>query len=283
MERVMMMDCGDAMRRADNGSYGKYVAAKAADFTLKAINTGGVFSNRGAAGAIIATLPTAKHGLWFTFVKPTAQTFTVTAAAGAKIDGGTANGSIVVSATGGATRVFSDGTDWYSQPVTTAAFVSGLISGDLTVDGSGVATLADGLVHTASVTITNAQLKALRATPITIVAAPGANKINSFVSGTLVLLAGANVLTETGANLALKYNSGAGVAVSNDVEATGFIDQAVSTATSVTPKLDAIVAVSAGANKTLVLHNVGGGEIAGNAAADATLLVHVAYRIRPTA
>ena len=45
------------------------------------------------------------------------------------------------------------------------------------------------------------------------------------------------------------------------------------------PKLDPITARTACENQPLVLHNLGAGEFAGNAANDATLRVKVAYRV----
>lgn len=143
----------------------------------------------------------------------------------------------------------------------------------------GSADLNETLIKYATVTLTNANIKALRATPITLVAAQGANKVVELVSATLKLVAGANVLTETIDNMAIKYTDGLGVAVSQAIEATGFIDAAVTTVTNALPVIDAIAALSASANKALVLHNTGDGEYGGNAAADATMVVKVAYRV----
>jgi hypothetical protein len=67
-------------------------------------------------------------------------------------------------------------------------------------------------------------------------------------------VAGANVLTESTANLGIKFTDGSGVQVNETVECTGFIDQAANTETEARPKLDPIVAGSAAANKALVLH-----------------------------
>ena len=131
----------------------------------------------------------------------------------------------------------------------------------------------------ADTVISNAELKAIRATPKTLVPAPGTGKVLEFLSGVLVLAAGTNVLTEATANLAVKYQSGAGVQVSQTVEMTGFIDQAAHQVTYAIPKLDPITARTACENQPLVLHNLGAGEFAGNAANDATLRVKVAYRV----
>jgi hypothetical protein len=90
------------------------------------------------------------------------------------------------------------------------------------------------------------------------------------------------VLTESADNLAVKYTDGSGVQVSQDIEATGFIDAAADTATCAQPKIDAIAAKAGCENKALVLHNTGDGEYGGNAGADTVLRVKVNYRVWPT-
>ena len=131
----------------------------------------------------------------------------------------------------------------------------------------------------ADVVIANADLKALRATPKTLVPAPGSGKVLEFLSAVLVLAAGSNALTESTANLAVKYQNAAGVQVSQTIEMTGFIDQTTHQVTYALPKLDPITARTGCENQPLVLHNLGAGEIAGNAANDATLRVKVSYRV----
>lgn len=133
-------------------------------------------------------------------------------------------------------------------------------------------------LKTRKITLTAEEVKALRATPAELVPAPGANKILSFVEGMAYLKAGSEGLTESADNLSIKYTNGSGVAVSETIECTGFIDQTADTATSIEKVKDAIVAGSASVNKALVLHNTGDGEIAGNASNDAELVVFVTYR-----
>jgi uncharacterized protein YijF (DUF1287 family) len=131
----------------------------------------------------------------------------------------------------------------------------------------------------ADVLVANAEIKALRAAPKTVVPAPGTGKVLEFVSAVLQLKAGTNVLTEATANLAIKYKDGAGVQVSQTIETTGFIDQAADQVTYGLVKLDPITARTACENQPLVLHNLGAGELAGNAANDAVLRVKVSYRV----
>lgn len=133
------------------------------------------------------------------------------------------------------------------------------------------------------VPITAAQVKTLRATPIVIAPAPGAGFVNELVGGLLLLkYGGSNVFTEAACNLAIKYGDGAGVIASQTVEATGFIDQNADTITNVLPKLDVIVSKVACEDKALVLHNVAGVEIAGNAANDNILRVRLMFRVHST-
>lgn len=132
------------------------------------------------------------------------------------------------------------------------------------------------------VTLTSAQVKALRATPITIVPAPRTGYVNVLVQARLKLkYGGTNVFTETADNLALRYTDGSGVIVSQTIETTGFIDQNVNTETSALPKIDAIVASTGSAGKPIVLHNTGDGEIAGNAGNDNQLQVVCIYKQIP--
>jgi hypothetical protein len=131
----------------------------------------------------------------------------------------------------------------------------------------------------ADVLVANAEIKALRATPKTLVPAPGAGKVLEFVSAVLQLKAGANVLTEAAANLAIRYKDGASVQVSQTIEMTGFIDQAADQITYGLVKLDPITARAVCEDQPLVLHNEGAGEFAGNAANDAILRVKVSYRV----
>lgn len=138
-------------------------------------------------------------------------------------------------------------------------------------------------IQYAELALTAAVIKALRATPATLVPAPGAGKVLEFISMVLLLdYGGSNGFTETADNLAVKYENGSGVAASQAIEMTGFIDQTADTMTTALPKIDVIAAKTACENKALVLHNTGDGEIAGNAANDNAVRVKVAYRVHTT-
>lgn len=131
-------------------------------------------------------------------------------------------------------------------------------------------------------TLTNAQVKALRATPVTLVAAPGAGLV---IIPHFLLLAldygGTNVFTETADNLDLRY-VGVASPVLATVEMTNFIDQSADTITHAIVATDKIVAAASAANKGVELFNNGDGEIGGNAGADNTVKWRLCYSVVST-
>lgn len=131
-------------------------------------------------------------------------------------------------------------------------------------------------------TLTSAQVKAVRATPIQLVPAPPAGFSLKFLWAKLFLdYGGTNAFTETVDNFAIRYLDGTGVIVSQTIENTGFIDQAGDMETTAEPKIDVIATKAQSEARALVLHNIGDGEIAGNAANDNVLRVRTAYSIVP--
>lgn len=172
-----------------------------------------------------------------------------------------------VALDGGATGKFlvSNGT----------TMVSVSASGDVTMVASGAMTVSDEIIRTVKVSLTATEVKALT-TPFQLVAAPAANHFLRFLGATLVLNYGSNVFIESTDNLAIRYTDGSGVIVSQTIEMTGFIDQAVDTITNAQPVIDAIVASSAGLAQALVLDNIDG-DFTGNAADDNTLDVYTTY------
>jgi len=156
--------------------------------------------------------------------------------------------------------------------------VASFAANDFTVS-SGAVSLNEGIMNYATVSLTSAQVKALAATQIELVAAPGAGKMIKFMGASLKLVyGGTNAFTESGDNFGIKYTDDSGVQVSNTIENTGFITATASTYTNAEPATDAIVAATAAENQALVIDNLGS-EIAGNAANDNTLEISVAYRI----
>lgn len=141
------------------------------------------------------------------------------------------------------------------------------------------AQLATG-INVISRNLTSAQVKALRATPLTIIPAPGAGKMVVVESLTLQLnYGGTNAFTESTANLVLQYTD-SGTDITASIETTGFIDQTADTVAIIYPATIATAAAAtAVVNEAVELFNTGAGEIAGNAANDNTLNVIVAYRV----
>lgn len=142
------------------------------------------------------------------------------------------------------------------------------------------AEIGEHFIQYATVTVSNAEIKALNATPKTLVAAQGADTVVQLVSCVIKLNAGSEALTEPNndENLQVLYGAG-GTAATAAIEFTNFLDQ---TSDETQIELGAQVASAASSdleNKALVLENVGTGEIAGNASEDATLTVKVAYRV----
>lgn len=132
---------------------------------------------------------------------------------------------------------------------------------------------------TSKVSIPATAIKTLRATPVELVAAQGADTMIQFVSAMMVLTAGSEVLSESADNMAIEYDDGSAVAVTGAIEATGFIDQAADTITNAIPAGDTIDASADVINKNIALLNTGDGEYAGNASDDAVLDVYVTYRV----
>ena len=126
--------------------------------------------------------------------------------------------------------------------------------------------------------LTSAQVKALRATPIILVPAPGPGMVNQFLDAVFFLdYAGSNAFTGA-APLAIRLGDGAGPIVSEAIAMAGFIDQTGDMRTTARAKIDAIATKAQCEYKALVLHNTSGAEITGNAAGNNTLRIHVFSR-----
>ncbi len=120
------------------------------------------------------------------------------------------------------------------------------------------ANLGAAEIRCAQISLTPAQVKALRATPQTRVPAPGAGLALQVIGGT-VIYDYAAVFTETADNLVVRYTNGAGAAASAVIETTGFLDQTADQIRPIVPANDAAI----GGSAALVLHNNGDGEFGG--------------------
>lgn len=291
-QNVFMQDCADRVRRADFGCLFKSVVNKTGNYTIPDLGqnrSGTCYTNRGASGSITYTLPTpatGSAGRYFYFEVAIAQNIVLQAAGGLKINNGSANGTLTLASSApGIVKVTFDGTGWYTSDVasvTSAAW--GSVTGTL-ADQTDLKAVTDALTATdalktplttitiAEVAVSNSELKNLRATPKTLVAAPAAGKVLRFLGATLSKSTATNAITESTDNMAIKYTNGSGAAVSETIEATGFIDQTTAQVIQAVPVKDALLTSAA----ALVLHNTGDGEYGGNAANDCTLKVFVHY------
>lgn len=152
----------------------------------------------------------------------------------------------------------------------------------VTVNANDVA-VAESYLRQQSTVLTNAQVLALRATPITVVAAPGAGKWCEFVSASLLFNRTAGY-TETADNFVIRYVNSAGTVASATIETTGFVDAAGDAITLVGPAATPPILTAAGelSNAVMVIHNSGDGELGAGDAAN-TITVVVTYRIHTTA
>lgn len=130
-------------------------------------------------------------------------------------------------------------------------------------------------IQYAEVAVTAAEMLAVRATPKTLVAAPGAGYALEFVSALFIYDYSA-AYTETDDNLAIRYTDGSGTVVSLTLETTGLLDATADKISTISPlATDPLVT----ANAALVLHNTGNGELGGTGS---PCRVKVAYRVHAT-
>ncbi len=159
---------------------------------------------------------------------------------------------------------------------------TGKVLVDETVTATGglsSGTAADSLIFTDTVTLSNADIKALRAAPKALVAAPGANKFIELVSAVLIMNYGSEALTvNAGDDLVIQYHT-SGQDITGSIETNGFLTAAADTMAFVQPAGIATVPAANVSNKAIELFNTGGAEIAGNASLDTTMIVKVSYRI----
>ncbi len=160
--------------------------------------------------------------------------------------------------------------------VVAAAFGAGSVeTATLADDAVTSAKLDQSTIQYAAVAVSISELKNCRATPKTLVAAPGAGYVLEFVSAVFIYDYAA-AYTETDDNLAIRYTDGSGTVVSLTLETTGLLDATADMISSISPlATDPILT----ANAALVLHNTGSGELGGTGS---PCRVKVAYRVHAT-
>lgn len=99
------------------------IAAKTANYTVLATESGTIFTTAGAAGAVVFTLPAPALGLQYLFISAVDQDMTVNANAANKMitfNDVDADGVVFSTAgnkIGSSVWVFSDATMWYALPM----------------------------------------------------------------------------------------------------------------------------------------------------------------------
>lgn len=128
-----------------------------------------------------------------------------------------------------------------------------------------------------NVLITNAQMLAIRATPVTILPAQGAGKIAVLLGG-LIVFNHTDVYTESADNLVIRYTDATGTAASVAIESTGFLTNAGDAAQIIYPVATPPILTEADelSNAPLLLHNTGDGELGGGDAANTVRVIGMA-------
>ena len=150
-------------------------------------------------------------------------------------------------------------------------------TGQLAAEAVTSAKIDPTVIQYAEVTLDADAIKALKGTPQTLVAAPGADLAIVPVAINLVAnYGGTNAFTESGDDLSVGYAAGAEIM---EIESTGLIDQTNDEWRYIT--FEHAETFIPEENTAVVLTNLDD-EIAGNAAGDNTLLVRLYYRVVPT-
>lgn len=133
------------------------------------------------------------------------------------------------------------------------------------------AKLADDLLHSVQVTLTSANILAMSATPVSLIAAPGAGKIIMVESILLKFVATATAYANGGA-VEFRYTNASGAKVSADIAAAVITAGAGTSYTSVAGVTTSLTPV---ANAALVITNATAAFITGTGAGVVTII----YRI----
>jgi len=133
------------------------------------------------------------------------------------------------------------------------------------------------VIYNTTVACNNACIKGLRAAPLELVAAPGADKFIELKSAVLIMNYGTNVLTESSDDLVIEYETGTDITAA--IDSTNFLDQAGDILKIVEPSAAVVITAANAVNKNIRLFNTGDGELAGNAGNDTTLSIRVSYTV----
>ena len=159
------------------------------------------------------------------------------------------------------------------------AFVSGVVGDIILVRVQPIVVRSDSIISQVDVTLTAAQILALNATPIQIIAAPGAGKAIIVEDAQFMydFVAAAYAGIAAGEDLALKYTNGSGAQILA-VETTGFLDAVADEYRHALPGYAAL-GIEPVANAAVVAHMLTGEIITG----DGLVKVRVRYYIADVA
>ena len=178
--------------------------------------------------------------------------------------------ALYISATSTAEAIkVDDGTVTFDETLT--------VTGQTTMTGGFNLTASTGVIKSATVTLTNANMLNLRATPIEVIPAVGAGDTVLILGGYLIFnYTGA--YTESADNMELRFNNTTGTIISGVIEATGFVDATADAFIPIPVVPTAVgLTVTAGelSNPSVVIMNTGSGEYGGgNAANTVTVVVY---------
>jgi len=181
------------------------------------------------------------------------------------------SGTILQGAGAGVSPKYSTAT----YPATAGTSGNALTSNGTNFTSSAYTVTGDLLL--ATTTLTSAQIKALKATPIECIAAPGSGNIIVVQSVlTKLVYGGSNVFTN-GQSCSLLYNGT--TSVCTDVITAAQVVFSTNSTHSTTYPLSFSAASSSLENQNIKIANVGASEITGNAAGDNTVNVYIYYTI----
>ncbi len=215
---------------------------------------------------------------------PTGVSSTILQAQGAGVAHALSTATYPSTATGTGKILRADGTNWSATTATypdTAGTSGNVLTSDGTNWNSSTPAGGSGII-TVGGTLTNAQIKALHATPIQVIAAPGANAVICIISAVgKMFYGGSNVFTAAAAQTVRPY-FGAGTTniATNALITNAMLVANSSQITTLEPNIsDTSTVYSVLSNQAVYLYNPSATEISGNAANDNTISWSISYQV----
>ncbi len=148
-----------------------------------------------------------------------------------------------------------------------------------TVGDNGNTITINSFFQFLKITLTNSEIKNLVATPVEVIPAAGVGKMIFINRVTYKLNAGSEALTDPGGFFLLRFTDNSGDNVTEGMDMTGFIEQAVDMYKSEGPTQIAtsLHTATEAENANIVITNFAGPDIAGNPSNDATLSLGIQY------